>query len=416
VEKSRASELREYHVQLESWLTEANSRIESIPACISSSPSIQINSIPPKEAKTMRLAALAYLILYCTSAAIAQNPRVSKWPTKDNVYVINNFRFGTGETIPELSLHYLTLGQPHLGTDGHIDNVILLLHGTGGDRYTLMNPVFSDVLFGPGQPFDITKYFLILPDDIGQGDSSKPSDGLHMKFPEYDYDDMIRSQYIMLTEGMHVDHLRLILGTSMGCMQSWVWGETYPQFMDALAPFACYPVELAGRNRMTRYIAIESIKHDPAWQKGEYTTEPIEGLRGAEAMLLVMGSAPLQMQKNYPTRAQAEKYVDDYMTRTITHVDANNLIYYVNASRNYNPEPKLSTIVAPALWINSADDFINPPELAQQIISARVLPRMPKTKFIILPITDATRGHGTHTQAAIWKDELVTFMAETEKK
>jgi len=364
----------------------------------------------------MRLAALAYLVLSCTAAAIAQNPHVPKWPTKENVYVIKNFRFGTGETIPELSLHYLTLGQPHRGTDGHIDNAILLLHGTGGDRYTLMNPVFSDVLFGPGQPFDITKYFLILPDDIGQGDSSKPSDGLHMKFPEYDYDDMIRSQYIMLTEGMHVDHLRLILGTSMGCMQSWVWGEVYPHFMDALAPFACYPVELAGRNRMTRYIAIESIKHDPAWKKGEYTTEPVEGLRGAEAMLLVMGSAPLQMQKSYPTRAQAEKYVDDYMVRAIAHVDANDLIYYVNASRNYNPEPKLHTIVAPALWINSADDFINPPELAQQIIRARVLPKMPKTKFIILPITDATRGHGTHTQAAIWKDELAKFMAETEKK
>jgi homoserine O-acetyltransferase/O-succinyltransferase len=363
----------------------------------------------------MRLAAIACLILSCNVAAVAQNPHASKWPTKDNIYIIKNFHFGTGETIPELSLHYLTLGQPHRGADGHIDNAILLLHGTGGDRHTLMNPVFSDVLFGPGQPFDITKYFLILPDDIGQGDSSKPSDGLHMKFPQYDYDDMIRSQYIMLTEGMHVDHLRLILGTSMGCMQSWVWGETYPEFMDALAPFACYPIELAGRNRMTRYIAIESIEHDPAWKNGEYTTEPVEGLRGAEGMLLVMGSAPLQMQKNFPTRAQAEKYVDDYMARSIAHVDANNLIYYVDASRNYNPEPKLSSIVAPALWIDSADDFINPPELAQ-IIGPRVLPKMPKTKFIILPITDATRGHGTHTQAAIWKDELAKLMAETEKK
>ena len=364
----------------------------------------------------MRLAAIACLVLSCTLAATAQNSQASKWPTKDNLYVIHDFRFGSGETIPELILHYLTLGQPHRGADGHVDNAILLLHGTGGDRRTLLNPVFSDVLFGPGQPFDITKYFLILPDDIGHGDSSKPSDGLHMKFPQYDYDDMVRSQYIMLTEGIHVDYLRLILGTSMGCMQSWVWGETYPQFMDALAPFACYPVELAGRNRMTRYIAIESIKHDPAWKDGEYTTQPVEGLRGAEAMLLVMGSSALQMQKNYPTRAQAEKYVDDYMARTISHADANNLIYYVNASRNYNPEPKLSSIVAPALWINSADDFINAPELGQQLINARVLPKMPRTRFILLPITDATRGHGTHTQAAIWKDELIKFMAETEKR
>jgi homoserine O-acetyltransferase len=340
-------------------------------------------------------------------------PPSTKWPIKEQTYVIQNFKFGTGESLPELTLHYLTLGQPHRNAQGHVDNAILLLHGTGGNRYTLLNPVFADVLFGPGQPFDITKYFLILPDDIGQGDSSKPSDGLHMKFPKYDYDDMVRSQYIMLTEGMHVDHLRLILGTSMGCMQGWVWGEAYPTFMDALAPFACYPTELAGRNRMTRYIAMESIKNDPAWKNGEYTTEPTEGLRGAEAMLLVMGSAPLQMQKNYPTRDQAEKYVDSYMARTIPATDANNLIYYVNASRNYNPEPKLSTIVAPALWINSADDFINPPELP---LAERVLPKMPKTKFILVPISDATRGHGTHTQAAVWKDYLIKFMAETEPK
>jgi len=237
-----------------------------------------------------------------------------------------------------------------------------------------------------------------------------------MKFPQYDYDDMVRSQYLMLTEGLHVDHLRLILGTSMGCMQSWVWGETYPQFMDALAPFACYPVELAGRNRMTRYIAIESIEHDPAWNNGEYTAPPVEGLRGAEAMLLVMGSAPLQMQTHNPTRAQAEKYVDDYMARTVSQTDANDLIYYINASHNYNPEPKLSSIVAPALWINSADDFINPPELGQKIINNRVLPTMPKTRFVLIPISDATRGHGTHTVASIWKDELIKFMVETEKK
>ena len=364
----------------------------------------------------MRLALLATLFSLAIAAPAQTMSATQKWPTKDNVYVIKNFKFGTGETLPELTLHYLTLGQPHRNAAGHVDNAILLLHGTGGDRHTLMNPVFSNVLFGPGQPFDITKYFLILPDDIGQGDSSKPSDGLHMKFPQYDYDDMVRSQYIMLTEGMQVDHLRLILGTSMGCMQSWVWGETYPTFMDGLAPFACYPTELAGRNRMTRYIAITSIENDPAWKNGDYTTQPAEGLRGAAAMLLVMGSAPLQMQKNYPTRPQAEKYVDDYMARTIAHTDANNLIYYVNASRNYNPEPKLSTIVAPTLWINSADDFINPPELGEKIFNDRVLPRMPKTKFILIPISDATRGHGTHTVATIWKQYLIDFMAETEPK
>jgi homoserine O-acetyltransferase len=358
-----------------------------------------------------RLILLA-LLSTATLAASAQ-PTPSKWPTQDGTYDIANFHFKDGETIEKLHLHYLTLGKPHRDAAGHTDNAILLLHGTGGNAHSLLSPVFSDVLFGPGQPFDITKYFLILPDDIGHGQSSKPSDGLHMHFPQYDYDDMVTSQHTMLVEGLHVDHLRLILGTSMGCMQSFVWGETFPQFIDALAPFACYPTELAGRNRMTRYLAIESIKHDPAWNNGEYTTEPLEGLRGAEAMLLVMGSAPLQMQKNYPTRAQAEKYVDDYMARTFKTTDANDLIYYVNASRNYNPEPKLSAIAVPVLWINSADDFINPPELD---IAKRVLPKMPATKYILIPISDATRGHGTHTVATVWKQYLIDFLAQTEKK
>jgi homoserine O-acetyltransferase len=341
-----------------------------------------------------------------TSATVA-------WATADGSFDIPNYHFKSGETLPKLHLHYITLGKPHRDAAGHTDNAVLLLHGTGGDAHSLMNPVFSNVLFGPGQPLDITKYFLILPDDIGHGQSSKPSDGLHMKFPQYDYDDMVASQHQMLLEGLHVDHLRLILGTSMGCMQSFVWGETFPTFSDALAPFACYPVELAGRNRMTRYIAMESIKNDPAWKNGEYTTPPVEGMRGAEAMLLVMGSSALQMQKNFPTRVQAEQYVDTYMARTIPHTDANDLLFYVNASRNYNPEPKLALITAPVLWINSADDFINQPVLG---ITERVLPRMPTAKYIDIPISDATRGHGTHTQAVVWKQYLIDFLAQTEKK
>jgi homoserine O-acetyltransferase/O-succinyltransferase len=340
-------------------------------------------------------------------------PPATRWPIKESTYVISNFRFGSGDTFPRLTLHYLTLGTPTRDSQGHVDNAILLLHGTGGDRYTLLNPVFADELFGPGQPFDITRYFLILPDDIGHGDSSKPSDGLHMRFPHYDYDDMVRAQYLMLTQGMQVDHLRLILGTSMGCMQSWVWGETYPRFMDALAPFACYPTEIAGRNRMSRYMAIELVKHDPAWNNGEYTTEPAEGLRGAASMVLIMGSAPLFMQEHFPTRAQAEKYVDDYLARDLPELDANDLIYYFDASRNYNPEPRLDTIAAPALWINSADDFINPPELGEKSINSRVLPHMPKTRFVLIPISEVTRGHGTHTLAAVWKSYLVDFMATT---
>jgi homoserine O-acetyltransferase len=344
-----------------------------------------------------------------SSAATAVQPVI--WPTVDGTVVLPNFRFGTGETLPELKLHYLTLGAPHRNAAGHVDNAVLLLHGTGGNAHSLMNPLFSDVLFGPGSLLDITKYFLILPDDIGQGDSSKPSDGLHMRFPAYDYDDMVRSQRMMLDE-MKIDHLRLILGTSMGCMESFVWGETYPGFADALAPFACLPVQLAGRNRMMRYMAIQAIEQDPAWMGGEYKEEPGQGLRTADEMIMIMGSAPLVMQKQAPTRELAEKYVDDYLKRA-SSVDANNFIYYVNASRNYDPSPHLAKITAPVLWINSADDFINPPELG---IAEKMVNRMPHARFILIPISDATRGHGTHTVASVWKGYLSEFLKETEPK
>jgi homoserine O-acetyltransferase len=357
---------------------------------------------------------VALVALLATAAAMAQTGEApTQWPVQDGTYVIRNFRFGTGESIPELKLHYLTLGKPHRDAAGHTDNAVLLLHGTGGSAHSLLNPAFSDVLFGPGQPLDITKFYIILPDDIGHGQSSKPSDGLRMHFPQYDYDDMVASQHTMLADGLHVDHLRLILGTSMGCMQSFVWGETYPNFSDALAPFACLPVELAGRNRMWRYMAMQMIRDDPQWKNGDYTTEPVEGLRGANDLILIAGSAPLQMQKNFPTRALAEGYVDRTLDALIAHTDANDFLYYVNASRNYNPEPKLSTITAPVLWINSADDFINPPELG---IAQALVTRIPHAKFILIPISDATRGHGTHTRAEVWKSYLIEFLQQTERK
>jgi homoserine O-acetyltransferase len=360
-----------------------------------------------------RLCSLLFAAFLATTAAAQNSYPPTHWRIQDGTYVIHDFRFGTGETLPDLRLHYLTLGQPQHDAAGHTTNAVLLLHGTGGNAHSLLNPVFSDVLFGPGQPLDITKYFIILPDDIGHGESSKPSDGLRMGFPRYDYDDMVRSQHTMLTDGLHVDHLRLILGTSMGCMQSFVWGEAYPDFMDALAPFACLPVELAGRNRMWRYMSMQMIRDDPAWQNGNYTTEPVEGLRGANDLILIAGAAPLQMQKNYPTRAEVEAYTDRALDNAIAHSDANNYLYYVDASRNYNPEPRLSTITAPVLWINSADDFINPPELG---IAQKLVGQMPHAKFILIPISDATRGHGTHTVAAVWKDYLIQFLEETKKQ
>jgi homoserine O-acetyltransferase/O-succinyltransferase len=361
----------------------------------------------------MTLRHLMLAALLAGAASSAQTSQPTPWPVQDGNYVISNFHFGSGESLPELKLHYLTLGKPHRDAAGHTDNAILLLHGTGGDAHSLLNPLFSDVLFGPGQPFDIQKFYLILPDDIGHGQSSKPSDGLRMHFPHYDYDDMVASQHTMLLEGLHVDHLRLILGTSMGCMQSFVWGETYPQFSDALAPFACLPVELAGRNRLWRYLAMQVIRNDPDWKNGDYTTEPDEGLRGANDLIIVAGSAPLRMQKDLPTKAAAEHYADRVLDSLIASTDANDFLYYVDASRNYNPEPRLGTITAPVLWINSADDFINPPELG---IAQKMVTRMPHAKFILIPISDATHGHGTHTAAAVWKDYLVEFLQETEKK
>jgi homoserine O-acetyltransferase len=371
-----------------------------------------------RTAQAHRLIALA---LAWSAAASAQTihptaqptPEAVPWPTHDGFFEIHNFHFKDGETLDPLRLHFLTLGTPHRDAAGHTDNAILLLHGTGGSAHSLLAPQFSTVLFGPGQPLDIEKYFLIFPDDIGHGQSSKPSDGLHMRFPAYDYDDMVASQHAMLQEALQVDHLRLILGTSMGCMQTFVWGETFPQFSDALMPLACLPVEIAGRNRMMRHLAIEAIKQDPQWNGGEYTEQPKLGLRNANELVLIMGSAPLQMQKNYPTRLAAEQRVDAELAQHVAQSEANDFIYYFDASRNYNPAPKLAEIAAPVLWINSADDFINPPELG---IAERMVSRMPHARFVLIPISDATRGHGTHTQAAVWKDYLVEFLEQTEPK
>jgi homoserine O-acetyltransferase len=363
-------------------------------------------------------ALLAAALLATTAAAQTMSAPTAATPAptytgKPGDYIAHDFHFGSGETLPQLKLHYVTLGTPHRDAAGHVDNAVLLLHGTGGDAHSLFNPVFSDVLFGPGQPLDIQKYFLIFPDDIGHGESSKPSDGLRMNFPHYDYDDMVRSQHQMLLDGLHVDHLRLILGTSMGCMQSFVWGETYPDFASALMPLACLPVALAGRNRMMRYMAIENVERDPAWNHGNYTTEPELGLRTANEMLLIMGSAPLVLQTNFPTRLQAEAYVDKYLDRATAATDANNLIYYINASRNYDPSQHLDRIKVPVMWINSADDFINPPELG---IAEKMVHQMPNARFVLIPISAKTRGHGTHTMAALWQNYLVDLLNESAPK
>ena len=338
-----------------------------------------------------------------------RGPNEYQRAAKEAEYTIPDFKFGTGESLPELRLTYKTLGTPHRNAAGQVDNAVLLLHGTGGFGGNLIVPVFSEPLFGPGDPLDITRYYLIFPDDIGHGHASKPSDGLHAKFPHYDYADMVRSQHEML-HSIGIDHLRLILGTSMGCMQAFVWGEAYPDAADALMPLACLPVPLAGRNRMMRYAAIEAIKRDPAWMEGEYKTQP-PGVHMADMITFVMGSAPLVLQKAAPTRDAAEKYIDATLARADSTTDANNLIYYFDASRNYDPSQHLDRIKVPVMWINSADDYINPPELG---IAEKMVPQLVRGKFVLIPISDATRGHGTHTQAAVWKDYLVELMKESE--
>ena len=327
-------------------------------------------------------------------------------------FILHDFHFRSGETLPELRLHYTTFGTPRRDAAGHVVNAVLILHGTGGQGRNLIRPEFSGVLFGPGALLDVNRYYVILPDGIGHGKSSKPSDGLHARFPHYDYDDMVEAQYRLLTEGLGVDHARLIMGTSMGCMHSFVWGETHPDFMDALMPLACAPTQIAGRNRMWRKMVIDGITSDPAWMGGDYKAQPQMGLRIAADFLVIAGSAPLYMQKNEPTRDAADAYLKRVIDADMAELDANDMLYAVSASRNYDPSADLEKITAPVMWINSADDFINPPELG---MGDRFAGRLKRGRFVLIPISDQTRGHGTHTMAAVWQDHLAELLKESER-
>jgi len=330
--------------------------------------------------------------------------------TKQGDFVAKDFKFHSGESLANMRLHYTTLGTPTHDSQGRVTNAVLILHGTGGSGSQFLQPIFADELFGPGQLLDTARYFIILPDGIGHGKSSKPSDGMHAHFPQYDYDDMAVAQHKLLTEGLGVNHLRLILGTSMGCMHSFVWGETYPDFMDALMPLACLPVQIAGRNRIWRKMVMDAIRNDPEWKGGEYTVQPQQAVRTALDLLLIAGSAPLYMQKTYATRDAADKDLDDYFKARSSGLDANDLLYAVNASRNYDPSPQLDKITAPVMYINSADDFINPPELG---IAEREIKKVKNGRFVLLPINDETRGHGTHTRAAVWKQYLAELLRKS---
>jgi homoserine O-acetyltransferase len=349
--------------------------------------------------------------LFALLAAEAATPHAMSWPTHEQDVTLKDFHFRDGETLPSVRVHVTTLGTPHRNAAGEIDNAVMVLHGTGGSGKQFLQPQFADELYGAGQPLDITRTYVILPDNLGHGGSSKPSDGMRMHFPKYDYADMIEAQHRMLTEGLGIRHMRLIMGTSMGCMHSFMWGETYPDFASALMPLACEPIEIAGLNRMWRQLAINGIEADPAWQGGDYKAEPMTGLRAAENLLFVAGGAPLYYQAKYPTRTAASDYAESRVSEGIKHLDANDLIYQLDSSRNYNPWPNLDRIKVPLTWINSADDFINPRNLP---VPAEALKRMPTAKFRLIPETPETHGHGTHTWAKFWKGDLSALLARSK--
>ena len=346
------------------------------------------------------------LLLFSLSCCAQQSntPLPSSIPTpQEGDYVTHDFHFKSGETLPELRMHYYTFGKLARTANGRTTNAVLILHGTGGSGRQFLQPQFAGVLFGPGQLLDIDRYFIILADNVGHGKSSKPSDGLHARFPHYDYDDMIAAQHEMLEKGLGVNHLRLIMGTSMGCMHSWVWGETYPDYMDAMMPLACLPVQIAGRNRTWRKMIIDGIQQDPEWKNGEYTAEPRAAMQLSVDFLLIAGSTPLPMQIADPTRDAADKYLEEYTKRAERTFDANDLLYAVSASRNYDPSSQLEKISVPVMFVNSGDDFINPPELG---IAEREIKQVKRGKFVLIPASAQTHGHGTHTWAVFWQQYL----------
>jgi len=345
------------------------------------------------------------LLLCCALLQSQELPR----PVEGD-YIAHNFRFRSGEALPELRLHYRTYGKPVRDTKGRVTNAVMIMHGTTGSGAQFTGVNFAGVLFGPSQLLDVSRYYVILPDGIGHGRSSKPSDGLHARFPHYDYDDMVEAEHLLLTDGLKVDHLRLYMGTSMGCMHAWVFAESYPDFLDAAMPLACAPVQIAGRNRVFRKLIMDAIRNDPGYLHGEYKQQPA-AVSTAAAVMLLMGRGPEDFYRENPTRDQADAALDRYVKVFAAGHDANDLLYAFDASRNYDPSAKLDQIRAPVLFINSADDPINPPELG---IAEREIRKVRKGRFVLLPATDQTRGHGTHSLPAVWKQYLEELLRESE--
>jgi homoserine O-acetyltransferase/O-succinyltransferase len=364
--------------------------------------------------KTSARRNLRSLAFACALASVALSlsarAAVAAYPAPvEGSWIARDVRFASGESMAEVRLHYRTIGTPQRDSGGVVRNAVLIIHGTGGAGSQFLQPHFADQLFGPGQLLDATKYFIILPDGIGHGQSSRPSDGARMKFPRYGYDDMVALEYRLVTEGLKVNHLRLVMGTSMGGMQSWMWGYKYPDFMDGLVPLASAPTRIVGRNYIWRRMAMDSIREDPAWKDGNYTEQPRLGLAAAERLLLMGSSVPLYWQTTIaPTREKADAYLADEMKRRLDTTDANDLLYQFDSSRDYDPSPHLEQITAPLLAINSADDQVNPPELG---LVEKLITRVKHGRFVLIPISDRTRGHSTHTWAAVWHDEFEKFLS-----
>ena len=328
-------------------------------------------------------------------------------PLEPHDFTLRDFHFRSGETLPALKLHYYTLGQPRRDAAGHIVNAVLILHGTGGSGRQFAAPQFADVLFAPGGLLDPAKYFLIMPDDIGHGGSSKPSDGLKMRFPHYDYADMVEAEHAVVSQALGVQQLRLVMGTSMGCMHSFMYAEMYPDGARAAMPLACQAVALGGRNRLWRKMAVDSIESDPAWRGGDYAAQPLAGLRGAENLLMLAGASPWPMQIAMPRGEQVDAWYAEQLPQRLKGLDADDLIYQLEASRTYDPSRDLEKIKAPLTWVNSGDDFINPPELG---LAQAEVKRVKGGKFVLIPCRPDTHGHGTHTWAVFWKTDLADLL------
>jgi homoserine O-acetyltransferase len=353
---------------------------------------------------SMRAAVLASLLLFSSPAAFAQT-----YPAPIEAdFVARNVRFESGETLDAVKLHYRTIGKPRPDPDGVARNGVLILHGTGGSGRAFLSEGYAGQLFGKGQLLDAERYYIILPDNLGHGESSKPSDGLRMAFPKYGYTDMVKLQHLLVTEGLQLTHLRLVMGTSMGAMHTWMWAYLFPSFADGLVPLASNPVAIAGRNRVWRKALVDAIVTDPTWKDGNYT-EPPRGMASAIGFLLMATSVPLQWQKQYPTKEVADRYLAAQVAARTKSTDANDMIYYFRASEDYDPSPHLEKITAPLLAINSADDFVNPPELPMM---RELVGKVKRGRFVLIPISDQTRGHGTHSLPRIFGPELEQFLKE----